>query len=83
MTSKEYDDYFKLHNECDDSVLEKFSKLPYKNKVCFIFKKKNIDDCVYIYNHNSTTITKIMSFTGKRLYQYAKDFDYLKFLNIK
>ncbi|NEL61306.1 DUF1919 domain-containing protein [Escherichia coli] len=66
-------------------MLEEFSRLPYR-KVCFTGERypdlkccrqvaKNKDgNCVNI-------ITDIVSYSGKRLYQYANRFDYIEWLN--
>ena len=73
---------------CSKSDLERFEKLPFKNKVCFTAKqypdypstrrvqKNNDEVCVGV-------ITNIVNIFGKRLYQYAEDFDYIEFLNKK
>lgn len=65
--------------------MEAFDKLPYK-KVCFtgypykdlrsckVVKKNRDGDCVNI-------ITDIVSYSGKRLYQCAEQFDYIEWLN--
>ena len=70
---------------CGREVLEEFSRLPYR-KVCFTGERypdlkccrqvaKNKDgNCVNI-------ITDIVSYSGKRLYQYANRFDYIEWLN--
>lgn len=69
---------------CPYKALERFDKLPYKNKVCFT--KKNypeFNSCVQITKGSDETcvgiITDIVSFTGKRMYQFG--FDYIKWLN--
>lgn len=66
---------------CPYSMLEKFDKLNVKNKVCFTTKNypefhwakqitKHSEGCVYI-------ITNIMNIWGKRLYEYAPEFNYI------
>lgn len=85
MTDRDFTPPDKERRACSREVLERFSKLPYK-KICFTGKsypdleccrqvKKNRDgDCVNI-------ITDIVSYSGKRLYQYAERFDYIDWLN--
>ena len=85
MTDRDFIPPNKERKACDRSVLENFNKLPYK-KVCFtgesyddlkscrVVKKNKDGNCVNI-------ITDIVSYSGKRLYQYAEQFDYIKWLN--
>lgn len=85
MTDRDFTPPEKERNACSRDVLEAFDKLPYK-KVCFTgeqydnlkscktVEKNKDDECVNI-------ITDIVSYSGKRLYQYAKDFDYISWLN--
>ena len=66
--------------------MERFEKLPYKNKVCFTAKDyPEFEHCVQVKkkanNASVFIITNIMNYFGKRLYQYGKGFDYIKFLN--
>ena len=66
--------------------LERFEKLPYKNKVCFTAKDyPEFPHCVQVKkkanNASVFIITNIMNYFGKRLYQYGKGFDYIRFLN--
>ncbi len=68
------------------SYLERFNKLKYKNKVCFTYKEyKEFECCKVVKKWNDEycvgTITDIANIFGKRLYQYAKDFDYIDWLN--
>ena len=85
MTDRDFTPPDKERRACGREVLERFSRLPYK-KMCFTGKsysdlecwrqiKKNRDgECVNI-------ITDIVSYSGKRLYQYAEQFDYIDWLN--
>lgn len=74
---------------CPESDLAKFEKLPYKHKICFTAKKwekypstrqvvKNNDDGVCV-----GVITFVANIFGKRLYQYAENFDYVEWINQK
>ncbi|WP_022765631.1 DUF1919 domain-containing protein [Butyrivibrio sp. XPD2006] len=68
------------------SSLERFEKLPFKNKVCFTAKDyPEFEHCVQVKkkanNASVFIITNIMNYFGKRLYQYGKGFDYIRFLN--
>lgn len=73
---------------CDEDTIRRFEELPFKRKVCIVqnqaYKAKYAScrqllkggqgNCVGI-------ITDVIGITGKRMYQYVKDFDYIKFLN--
>lgn len=73
---------------CDEETIQRFDSLPFKNKVCIVKNSiyseryascrrllKGCDkNCVGI-------LTDIMNITGKRMYQYVEDFDYIQFLN--
>lgn len=66
--------------------LERFNELKYKNKICFTHKEyKNIECCKVVKKWSNKycvgTITNIANVFGKRLYQYAKDFNYIEWLN--
>ena len=68
------------------SYLERFNKLKYKNKVCFTYKEYTEFECCKVVKkwrdeYCVGTITDIANIFGKRLYQYAKDFDYIDWLN--
>lgn len=85
MTDRDFSPPNKKRSACSREVLEAFDKLPYK-KVCFtgypykdlrsckVVKKNRDGDCVNI-------ITDIVSYSGKRLYQCAEQFDYIEWLN--
>lgn len=66
--------------------LKKFDNLPFKHKICFTARPyPEFSSCVYVKEKSSNghvgIITDIISLTGKRLYQYAENFDYIKWLN--
>lgn len=68
------------------SYLERFNNLKYKNKVCFTYREyKEFDCCKVVKKYSDKycvgTITDIANIFGKRLYQYAKDFNYISWLN--
>lgn len=74
---------------CPYSVLQRFEQLPYKHKVCFTAKEyPEFSNCRTIHKNNDQgvcvgIITHITNIFGKRLYQYAENFDYIAFLNSK
>lgn len=73
---------------CDETTIERFDALPFRNKACIVKDSKYTEkykscrqltkgcdkNCVGI-------ITNKIGITGKRMYQYVKDFDYIKFIN--
>ena len=66
--------------------LKRFDNLKYKNKVCFTHKKYDeFKSCRVVKKwsdpHCVGTITDVANIFGKRLYQYAKNFNYIKWLN--
>lgn len=75
---------------CGEDTIQTFSELPYQNKVCLVkdaeycrkytccrqVTKGADENCVGI-------ITNIITLSGKRMYQCAKDWDYIDFLNRK
>ncbi len=85
MTDRDFIPPKKGTNSCGRAVLEMFDRLPYK-KVCFtaeeyedlksckVVEKNKDGDCVNI-------ITDITDYSGRRLYQYAREFDYIEWLN--
>ena len=77
-----------LASFCGEDIIRDFSKLPYSNKVCLVKNKTYCEeydccrqvvsgcdrDCVGI-------ITEIVDLSGKRIYQCAKNWDYIDFIN--
>lgn len=66
--------------------LERFNKLSYENKVCFTHKRYDEFECCKVVEkwkdaHCVGVITDVANIFGKRLYQYAKDFNYITWLN--
>ena len=71
---------------CPYEVLKRFGNLKFKNKICFTYRdykefpfckkvtKWKDDKCVGV-------ITDVANIFGKRLYQYAKNFNYIDWLN--
>lgn len=84
-----YDNVFVMMTDrwcCPESTFERFENLPFENKVCFTAEEyPQYPHCVQIKKHRDNgcvwIITNIMNLWGKRLYQYGKDFDYIKWLN--
>lgn len=84
-----YDNLFIIMTDrwcCPDTVLRRFQKLPYKNKVCFTVKNYPAIPCCHEVKKDNDgscvgVITKIENMWGKRLYQYAENFDYVAWLN--
>lgn len=71
---------------CPKTTLERFERLPFENKICFTAKDyPEYPHCVQVKKHSDNgcvwIITNIMNLFGKRLYQYAKGFDYVRWLN--
>lgn len=85
MTDRDFSPPDKKREACDKTVLEAFDKLPYK-KVCFTgCKYENLHSCKAVSKNKDgdcvNIITDIVSYSGKRLYQYADQFDYIEWLN--
>ena len=85
MTDRDFSPPDKKREACDKTVLEAFDKLPYK-KVCFTgYKYENLHSCKEVSKNKDgdcvNIITDIVSYSGKRLYQYADHFDYIDWLN--
>lgn len=73
---------------CSEETIRKFNNLPFQNKVCIVQNKNYVQkyescrqlmkgcdkNCVGI-------ITNIIGLSGKRMYQYVKNFDYIRFIN--
>ena len=75
-------------NYCGEDVLKKFEMLPYEHKVCHVKNaehSKRYSSCCQITRGCDMEcvgiITDIISTDGKRMYQFAKDWDYIDFLN--
>lgn len=74
---------------CPYSVLQRFEQLPYRHKICFTAKEyPEFSSCRRIVKNNAHgvcvgIITHITNIFGKRLFQYAENFDYIAFLNAK
>lgn len=73
---------------CPKSDLEKFEKLPYEHKICFTMNDyKEYKHTVQVTKCHGEgcvgVITDVINIFGKRLYQYAKDFDYVEWINRK
>ena len=71
---------------CPYEYLERFNNLKYENKVCFTYKEyKEFKYCKRVKKWSDKccvgVITDIANIFGKRVYQYAKNFDYVKWLN--
>lgn len=73
---------------CSEETLKRFDNLPFQNKVCIVQNEKYAErykSCYQLMNgcdENCTgIITNIISLTGKRMYQYVKNFDYINFIN--
>lgn len=76
----------KERSVCRKEVLARFNALPFENKICFVAKPyKELDSCHVITKGNDGdcvgVITDIVGINGRRMYQYAEDFDYIKWLN--
>lgn len=86
-----YDNIFIMMTDrwcCPYEYLKRFNNLKYKNKVCFTHRKYvELECCRQVKkwsNRNCVDIiTDVASLTGKRLYQFAKNFNYIKWLNKK
>lgn len=70
---------------CDRETLLNFSKLPYR-KVCFTGEEYEDIPCCKTVSKNKegrcvNIITDIIGYSGRRLYQYAPNFDYIDWLN--
>ena len=71
---------------CPYEYLKRFDDLKYKNKICFTHRKyKEFKSCKVVKKWKDKgcvgTITDIANIFGKRLYQYAEDYDYIQWLN--
>lgn len=71
---------------CPYTVLERFERLPFKKKIYFTHKNyseskscKEVSKCTD--NGSVWVITDIINIFGKRLYQFAEDFNYIEWLN--
>lgn len=85
MTDRDFSPPDKKREACDRAVLEAFDRLPYK-KVCFTgHNYENLQSCKGVSKNRDgdcvNIITDIVSYSGKRLYQYADQFDYIDWLN--
>ncbi|MFQ7307741.1 MAG: DUF1919 domain-containing protein [Mediterraneibacter sp.] len=85
MTDRDFTPPDKARNACPKKVLEEFNKLPYK-KICFTAEEYTDLECCKRVSKNKdgncvNIITDIVSYSGKRLYQFAEQFDYIKWLN--
>jgi len=71
---------------CPYKILKAFDDLPYQHKICFTAREyPELPSCRQVTRWSENTcvgvITNIAGFTGKRLYEYAKNFDYIDWLN--
>ena len=73
---------------CSEETIKRFDNLPFKNKVCIVQSREYAERYQSCYqlmkgcDVNCTgIITNIIGLTGKRMYQYVKDFDYINFIN--
>lgn len=91
MTDRDFIPPFSLKNAagfCGEDVLKEFDSLPFPHKVCFVkdaeFARKYAS-CALITkccdHHSVGVITEFATVTGKHLYEYATDWDYISFLN--
>lgn len=85
MTDRDFSPPDAWRKACPKEVLEKFDRLQYK-KVCFTGERYQELDCTRVVrkkkeNNCVGIITDVSGYTGKRLYQYAEKFDYIKWLN--
>lgn len=78
----------KLISACSEETLKRFDDLPFQNKVCIVQSREYAEryqSCRQLMKGcdvNCTgIITDIIGLTGKRMYQYVKDFDYINFIN--
>lgn len=71
---------------CPEEDLKRFDELPYKHKICFVAKKRDYPTNIVVEKGSNGycvgTITQVQNIFGKRLYQYAADFDYIEWLNL-
>lgn len=73
---------------CDVQTIQAFNELPFEHKVCFVkdfaFCQK-YSSCRQVYKGNDQEcvgiLTDFVGYTGKRMYQYVKDWEYTQFLN--
>ena len=72
---------------CTSQIVEKFDKLPYKNKVALVSKPMPKIKCAYFIPDSEQSNDEVLDlckyknkFTGKR---WIDDFDYVEFLNRK
>ncbi len=71
-------------DDCNEELLERFSRLECKNKVWFTHLDRKNDFCVYIPGYEKTGLGNLLDFTGwnrKRIYE--TNFDPIKWLNRK
>ena len=73
---------------CNEEVIKRFNNLPFHNKVCIVQNEKYVKKysaCRQLVKGCDTNcvgiITDIIGLTGKRMYQYVKNFDYVEFIN--
>ena len=70
---------------CPDKDLKKFDELPFKHKICFVARKREYPSTVVVEKGSNGycvgTITEVQNIFGKRLYQYAQNFDHIQWLN--
>lgn len=73
---------------CDEDDIRKFDLLPFTNKICIVRNAdyvKKYESCRLLLRGNDSKcvgiITNIIGITGKRMYQYVENFDYIQFLN--
>lgn len=73
---------------CDEETIRRFDALPFTNKVCMVQSPELVrkySSCRQVTKGCQGTcvgiITDIIGITGKRMYQYVRDFDYIDFLN--
>lgn len=73
---------------CSEKTLKRFDALPFQNKVCIVRNQEYAEryqSCRQLMRGCDTNctgiITNIISSTGKRMYQYVKDFNYIDFIN--
>lgn len=75
-------------NACDEDVIKRFDELPFENKVCIVKNKEYAEkykSCRQLMkgcdSNCAGIITNVIGLTGKRMYQYVNDFDYIEFIN--
>lgn len=91
MTDRDFVPPFSLDQAaefCGEDVLQAFDALPWSHKVCFVKDRqfaKRYPSCVQVSKccdkRSVGVITEFATITGKHLYECAKGWDYLSFLN--